>query len=155
MRLLHIRCVIRCIGCVYDRSSTCIFKWVIVCVCPRTSSYMARSSRVVALLLSLLGLVVFIHLSMVLFHFPLFPFQPQDIDWSQAWLWMTVLDYYGSTLCLCAICLYTEENVWTGIVWSLLFCLLGSPFCCLYCVYRLLYYHTLKLDAVDIRYRDE
>lgn len=112
-----------------------------------------KASKLTALFIAVLGFAVFAHLCVVCYHYPLFPFSPEDIDWSNAWLYMTVFDYYGSTLCMCAVCLFTETNVWLGLLWSTLFCLLGSPFVCTWCVYRLLVHHTLKLDSVDIRYR--
>ena len=114
---------------------------------------MPGASKYVAVGIGLLGLAVFIHLVMVCWQYPLFPFSPSDIDWSNAWLYMTVLDFYGSTLPMCAICVYTEPNIFVGLVWSTAFCLLGSPFVCTWTVYRLLMHHTLKLGSVDIRYR--
>jgi hypothetical protein len=114
---------------------------------------MAKTSKVTALLVTLLGVTVAVHLFNVCLQYPLFPFSPEDIDWSNAWLYMTVLDFYGSTLCMCAIACYTEPNLLHGIIWSALFCLLGSPFVCAYTVYRLLFHHTLKLGSSDIRFQ--
>ena len=39
---------------------------------------------------------------------PLFPFQLDSLPWSNAWLIMTVGDYYGSALCLCGFIVATE-----------------------------------------------
>ena len=112
-----------------------------------------KAARVTALFIGVLGFTVFAHLCVVCYHYPLFPFSPEDIDWSNAWLMMTVLDYYGSTLCMCAIAFYSEANFWVALLWSTLFCLLGSPFVCTWCVWRLLSHNSLKLSSSDTRYR--
>ena len=45
------------------------------------------------------------------------------------------LDYYGVAMCLVVIALINEQLLY-GILWSLGFCLLGSPVCCGYIIYR-------------------
>ena len=48
---------------------------------------------------------------------------------------MTVLDYYGSTIALSVIVLWSETNTTVGIGWVLLMNILGSPFACaLHCL---------------------
>jgi hypothetical protein len=79
--------------------------------------------------------------------FPLFPFNMDSLEWSNAWLIATIGDYYGACLCFCGVVI-SSESTWTlGILWSLGCCLLGSPVCCLW---TLLYLWngggTLRLD---------
>ena len=88
---------------------------------------------------SVLGVVCFATLSLTLYRQPLFSFAVTDLNWLQAWLWMTVLDYYGACLPFCAVILANESNVSNGILWSLACLLLGSPFCCLWLCLRLMY----------------
>jgi hypothetical protein len=61
---------------------------------------------------------------------------------------MTVLDYYGSTISLSVIVLWSETNTTVGIGWVLLMNILGSPFACAYIVYRLIMHQTLILGSV-------
>ena len=75
---------------------------------------------------------------------PLFPFQLDSLPWSNAWLIMTVGDYYGSALCLRGFIVATEPAA-QAAAWSLGCLLLGSPVCCLYMLYRLHYRRTLRL----------
>ena len=51
-------------------------------------------------------------------------------------MWEAVLDYYGAALPLCGIAVASEPGM-SGWLWSLGFCLGGSPFCCAYVVLRL------------------
>lgn len=85
-----------------------------------------------------LGVVCFITLSMTLWSQPLTAWDVRSIDWLQSWLWMTVLDYYGACLPLCAVIVQNEPALLHGCLWSLACCLGGSPFCCLWVVLRLL-----------------
>lgn len=71
---------------------------------------------------------------------PLFPFQSDNLEWNNAWLIATVIDYYGACFCLCGVILSTEENLLVGALWSLGCCLLGSPICCLWILVRLCRY---------------
>lgn len=91
-----------------------------------------------SLLYLIFGLYIFCYLNFMLIRYPLFDFSVTDIDWTREWLYMTVLDYYGVALCLSLVALKSEP-ILNGILWSLAFCLLGSPTCCLYVVYRLLF----------------
>jgi hypothetical protein len=70
--------------------------------------------------------------------FPIFPFQPNSLEWNSNWLIATVIDYYGACLCFCGVILKSEENWIHGSLWCLGFCLLGSPICCLWMVVFLL-----------------
>ena len=69
--------------------------------------------------------------------YPLWDWKFDNLEWVQAWLKMTVLDYYGAAFALSGIAL-TENVLWEGIAWSLGFCILGSPICCAYMLYRTL-----------------
>ena len=67
--------------------------------------------------------------------FPLTDWAVNDIDWTRQWLYMTVVDYYGAAVCLVVIALLNEPILY-GVLWGLGFCLLGSPICCSYMIYR-------------------
>ena len=69
--------------------------------------------------------------------YPLFPFQTANLEWNNAWLMATIVDYYGACLCYCGIILGTEESWVWGILWTLGCCLLGSPVCCIWMLVRL------------------
>ena len=64
--------------------------------------------------------------------YPLFPFNMESLDWSNAWLMTTILDYYGACLCFCGVVLSSEPSFKVGIAWTVGFCLLGSPICCIW-----------------------
>ena len=64
--------------------------------------------------------------------YPLFPFNMESLDWSNAWLITTILDYYGACLCFCGVVLSSEPSLKVGIAWKVGFCLLGSPVCCIW-----------------------
>jgi hypothetical protein len=87
---------------------------------------------------TLLGLGTFIAIAGTCYKYNLFDFATQDLDWTKQWLLTTVVDYYGCALCLCMIALLSEPFP-EGIAWSIGFCLLGSPICCIYCIYRYVY----------------
>jgi hypothetical protein len=91
-----------------------------------------------------LGIVVFLALGFTLFAHPLFAFDTGNIEWVRAWLWMTVLDYYGACIPFCAIIIANETSLQTGFLWSAACLLLGSPFCCLWLVLRLHNYERLQ-----------
>ena len=78
---------------------------------------------------------------------PLFPLQLDSKPWLQAWLAMTVGDYYGAALPLCGIAIFSEDGN-KGWLWSIGMCLLGSPVCNLYVLQRI-YYHR---DGLMLRY---
>ena len=84
-----------------------------------------------------LGLVCFSVLTLTLYHHPLYAFETENIEWLRAWLWMTVLDYYGAALPLCAVIMANEQSPLVGTLWSLGCLVGGSPFCCAWTVTRL------------------
>ena len=129
---------------------------------------------VTAILYVLLGLAVGISLTVTCLNYPLFPFQLDNGQWTKNWLLMTVIDYYGSTLCLSVIVAYSEKAnqaiLWIlamNLLGTLFYCIcfiilinyecinisflsppklpLGSPFCCMYIVYRITYYQSIAL----------
>ena len=97
-------------------------------------------------LMTALGFFVFIYLCQTLSAQPLFPFKNEDLEWCRTWLYMTVVDYYGSTWALSAVIAWSESPV-VAVCWILAISLLGSPFACGYVVYRLYKYNTLSLES--------
>jgi len=95
---------------------------------------------------ALLGLLVTIKIMMTQNEFPLFDFATWDIQWSNAWLWTSVVDFYGAALCFSAIIIATEKNSLHGLFWVILLCSLGSPVSCAYICYRCVYHRTLELS---------
>ena len=83
----------------------------------------------------ILGAVCSITLLQTLCTYPLWDWRIDDLEWVQAWLKMTVLDYYGAAFALSGIAL-TDHGLREGLAWSLGFCILGSPICCVYMMYR-------------------
>lgn len=88
-------------------------------------------------LYSILGVACFYTLATTLWAQPLFPLQLDNLEWMVAWLKMTVLDYYGAAIPLCGVAI-SSENGYAGWLWSIGFCLGGSPFCCAYVMLRML-----------------
>jgi hypothetical protein len=74
------------------------------------------------------ALAIFVYLSDILYRYPLFDWAFTDLNWTQEWLIMTVIDYYGLALAMTVVVIFSEESLVKGILWSLAFCLLGSPF---------------------------
>lgn len=109
------------------------------------SDSMRAPPHFVALGFLLFGSAILVYLCSVLAVFPLFDWAFTDLHWCQAWLWMTVVDYYGVACCLAAVAIYSESLV-LGILWSLGFMLLGSPVCCAYVCYRLVIHGGLSLS---------
>jgi hypothetical protein len=80
----------------------------------------------------------------------LFPFQFDNLEWTAAWLKVTVVDFYGACLCFCGIVLSSEQSWLTGMLWVLGCCLLGSPVCCAWVLCRLVRGGgTLRLAKLD------
>jgi hypothetical protein len=98
--------------------------------------------------LATLGSVVGVIISLTLWRYPLFPLQTDNLEWSVTWLGTSTLDFYGSTLCLCAIIVSSEE-LSRAIPWCLLCLLLGSPFSCAYVATRLWSRRTLSLASAS------
>jgi hypothetical protein len=91
-----------------------------------------------AVIFLLLAFGIGAYLTFMLTTFPLFDFAMHDIVWVREWLIMTIIDYYGLAFSLGIIVLKSEPFPW-GILWTLGFCLLGSPIACLYISYRFLF----------------
>lgn len=89
-----------------------------------------------AIFYAILGYICSIALVYTLLLHPLWHWNVSNVEWLQAWLRMTVVDYYGASLALAGIAL-VEEGLYHGLWWSLGFLLLGSPVCCVYMVYRI------------------
>lgn len=102
--------------------------------------------QTVAFAFFLFGLGILIYLCTLLSIYPLFDWAIHDINWTQAWLYMTILDYYGVAVCLAVITLYSETLL-LACIWSLGFFLLGSPVCTIYMCYRLLIHGTVSLES--------
>mmetsp|Transcript_4106 Transcript_4106/g.4662 ORF Transcript_4106/g.4662 Transcript_4106/m.4662 type:complete len:130 (+) Transcript_4106:132-521(+) len=93
----------------------------------------------------ILFLITFGAISSTLSQYPLFPFNWSSLDWSNAWLSATVIDYYGACLSLCGIIIFSESRWQVGLAWSLGCCLLGSPICCSWILWKIWNGHTLSL----------
>jgi len=76
---------------------------------------------------------------------PLYPFKTDSLSWLTAWLWMTIIDYYGATIPLCAIIFASERPV-VAVLWSLACLLLGCPFCIIYVAVRALRFGSIRLQ---------
>mmetsp|Transcript_12152 Transcript_12152/g.35567 ORF Transcript_12152/g.35567 Transcript_12152/m.35567 type:complete len:122 (-) Transcript_12152:1899-2264(-) len=68
--------------------------------------------------------------SVTLARYPLFPLNTESLEWSNAWLSATVVDFYGACLCFCGVVISSERSWIAAVLWTLGFCLLGSPVCC-------------------------
>ena len=87
-----------------------------------------------------------IYLCLTLNETPLTEWATWDIQWSNNWLWMSTLDYYGAATCLTAIALSSEAQL-PGLLWTVGFMVLGSPVCCAYVCYRCFYFKNLELSS--------
>ena len=103
---------------------------------------------VVALGFFCFGMAILIYLCTILVAYPLFDWAITEIKWCQAWLYMTVLDYYGVACCLAAIAMHSESHL-LGVLWSAGFMFLGSPVCCAYVCYRLVIHGGLCLETTE------
>ena len=92
-----------------------------------------------------LGIGCFLFLSLTLMHQPLFPFQMDNLKWAKAWLIMTVVDYYGAAVPLCALVLASENSRIVAGAWIVAILLLGSPFACAWMIWRLFLHQTLRM----------
>ena len=88
------------------------------------------------------------------YHYPLFNLSWDNLDWSNAWLWATIVDYYGSTLCFAAIVLASSENWKVGLGWAAGFCLAGSPVCCVWILLRWRQTKSLRMEKVSEKKQD-
>lgn len=120
---------------------------------PQTVAYSTRSHTVMVTSSELqkgsyvtLFITTLTIISLTLIKYPLFPLQTSSLEWSNAWLAATVVDYYGACLCFSGVVLASEMRWSRGIAWVLGFCLLGSPACCLWVVLRLWTGGNLRLE---------
>lgn len=90
----------------------------------------------VTVFFSVLCVAIMIAMIVTLARSPLFPLQIDELSWTQDWLLFSVVDYYGASLCLCAIILATEQQITFGGLWCLGVLLLGSPVACVYMAIR-------------------
>ena len=81
---------------------------------------------------SIVLLVTFITIFITAYNYPLFPLQPDSLSWCYNWLIATVIDYYGTALCLCGVILSSEDKWSRGLAWTAGVLLLGSPLSCLW-----------------------
>jgi len=94
----------------------------------------------------LLLAVTAVAISTTLYHYPLFPLQTDSLEWSNTWLLTTVVDFYGACLCLCGVILCTEQSWSAGVGWCVGCCLLGSPVCCIWVLWKVWQGKTLQLQ---------
>lgn len=85
-------------------------------------------------------------IALTLHRYPLFPLDTASLEWSNAWLAATVIDYYGAALCFCGVIISTEETWTAAVAWTAACCLLGSPFCCLYVLSKVARGKSLRLE---------
>jgi hypothetical protein len=83
--------------------------------------------------------------------YPLFPFQPENLDWTRAWLWTTCGDYWTLAACFSTVILYTERDLTVGLLWVAAINLLGSPCAALYLALRLRREGTISMVHIDGR----
>ena len=107
----------------------------------------AVRSNNVAVYFACVGACVTLYLIMVQRSNPLFSWATWDIEWVNAWLWMSVLDYYCCCACLSAIVAHSEAKWSHVLAWITGFCVFGSPVCCAYIVYRCVYHKGLMLES--------
>lgn len=55
-----------------------------------------------------------------------------SLNWSNAWLLATIINYYGAILCFCGVVVASEASWCTAVPWVMACCTVGSPACCLY-----------------------
>mmetsp|Transcript_37772 Transcript_37772/g.43145 ORF Transcript_37772/g.43145 Transcript_37772/m.43145 type:complete len:132 (-) Transcript_37772:250-645(-) len=109
-----------------------------------------------AVFYSILLVITATTISWTCYNFPLFPFQIDSLEWSSTWLLATVVDYYGSTLCLCGIIIATETSWIAKVLWPLGCCTLGSPICCLWILYKtVLQKQSLQLKPSSCQQQQE
>jgi hypothetical protein len=104
-----------------------------------------RNTRVALLFYCVLFCIALYMISTTLYAYPLFPVQPNSLDWNYNWLIATVFDYYGACLCFGGIVLSSEPSWAKGLAWNMGFVLLGSPVCCLWVIMRIRREGSLRL----------
>ena len=103
-------------------------------------------SYCIGFLFACLSFAITIYLGWTLNDTPLTEWATWDIQWSNNWLWMSTLDYYGAAACLSAIVIATESQL-RGMLWTVSFLLLGSPMCCIYVAYRCFFFKSIGLRS--------
>lgn len=111
-----------------------LFSLIIRLICRRMTPFFQRWG--LAALYLFLGIGIAGYLNSLLWRYPLTDFAVTDIDWTREWLIMTVIDYYGVVAALSLITLLAEPFPY-GLIWVIGYCLLGSPICCFYIVFRI------------------
>jgi len=96
----------------------------------------------------LFGIAVYMIIT-TCWNYPLFPFQPDNLDWNYNWLIATIFDFYGACFCFGGIVLSSEPSWIKGLAWNLLFATLGSPACCLWMILRIHSKGSIKLLVDD------
>lgn len=104
------------------------------------------TSKVVAAIYGMAGLVFTSMLIWMLASHPLFPPKLSDVEWLTSWLLFSVADYELSAICMSAVFLATEGAVF-GCLWSIGAVALGAGASASYIAYRLLRYGTVKFVA--------
>lgn len=111
---------------------------------------MGRTLRIAIIVFyTALFLFILVSLGWTLYSYPLFPLQTDSLEWSNTWLLTTVIDFYGSTICLCGIIIASSNSWISGMLWTVGCCLLGSPVCCLWILYQIVWLQRSSLALVD------
>lgn len=108
-----------------------------------SASFQLKLLYGILFILTLCGIITTNH------KYPLLSFESSDLDWSNAWLVATIIDYYGSTFCFTGVVISSETSWSSGIAWSLGFCLLGSPVCCVWVFLRIRSGGNLRLEGIE------
>lgn len=103
-------------------------------------------SKIVAFVLGVIATTIFYAIFHTNANYNLFTWDFNNLEWSKAWLLTTVIDFYGATIPLIAIVFYTEKLPY-ALLWTIGFCLLGSPVHITYAIYRLLVTGTIGLKS--------
>jgi hypothetical protein len=79
------------------------------------------------------GLLAYV--AFIQYHYPLQDVALVDFNWMREWLYVAVIDRMGFAVCL-AFVVYINEPPLTFLLFSAGLFAVGSPFACLYLVYR-------------------
>ncbi len=83
----------------------------------------------------LIATIIFsIRLIWNLFRFPLFPFQPENLDWCKEWLITTVGDFYCQYLAFIVLIFTYQGFTKETVLLAILNATLGSPIALLYLI---------------------
>lgn len=106
----------------------------------------SQKNKYLAIFFVCLFVIAFLNLMTTQGNFPLFDWAYWDIQWVNAWLWMSVVDYYAVAVCFSTIIVHTETKALHSFMWVTGIMFLGSPVCCVYMIYRCALYKGLSLD---------